>query len=163
MAMQLKGHCQWRQMRDHSQWKQALPHYKSYYPGRCQCLCSNCWGVKGQVWAEGRIKARWETLIVQLCVWGLCLLSYGLCSQHRAQSKTEHLMQKTTEAVNTWCTACTWCFCTWTHISDSCSTPNLWDSFVWKCLLLKAEHLFSVMLLDTKIYITHICPLNIRL
>ena len=37
--------------------------------------------LKGQVWPEGRIKARWETLMLQLCVWGLCVLTcrlYGL-------------------------------------------------------------------------------------
>lgn len=68
MAVQREGHRQWRQIRHRSWWKQAFPLHQSCHAPRRQHLRSDFRRVKGQVWAEGRIKARWETLMLQLCV-----------------------------------------------------------------------------------------------
>lgn len=85
MAVQRKRHRPWRQIRNRSWWEEAFPLHQSCHWRRCQHLRRDFRRVKGQVWAEGRIKARWETLMLQLCVWGHCQLTCTLRFLSHAQ------------------------------------------------------------------------------
>lgn len=116
MAVQHKGHSQRQQIRDHSQWKQALPHYTNHHCGGCQCLRGDCWGFKGQVWAEGPIKARWDDFDAA-----------AVCLGVTHQSNTEHLGAEKHRMLA--------CFCTWTHILHSLITPPPTKSLNRLCLV----------------------------